>query len=61
MQGTISQFKSLTRTHKAGSQNKTKPCLLIIFEIMYKTKFNLARHTNSEKYIKVKTKLKWKI
>ena len=30
-------------------------------EISYKTKYTLARHTNSEKYLKVKTKLEWKI
>ena len=28
---------------------------------MYKTKYTLARHTNSEEYLKVKTKLKWNI
>ena len=28
---------------------------------MYKTKYTLARHTNSKEYLKVKTKLKWKI
>ena len=28
---------------------------------MYKTKNTLARHTNSEKYLKVNTKLEWKI
>ena len=28
---------------------------------MYKTKYTLARHTNSEEYLKVKTKLEWKI
>ena len=38
--------------------HKTKPnhFFKILFEIMYKTKYNLARHTNSEEYIKVKTK-----
>ena len=44
-----------------GSQNKTKRFVLIIFEIMYKTKYNLAIHTNSEEYLKVRTKHKWKI
>ena len=28
---------------------------------MYKTKYNLARHANSEEYIKVKTKFEWKV
>ena len=28
---------------------------------MYETQYTLARHTNSEEYLKVKTKLKWKI
>ena len=42
--------------------HKTKPNhFFILCEIMYKTKYTLARHTNSEEYLKVKTKLEWKI
>ena len=33
----------------------------ILCEIMYKTKYTLARHTDSEEYLKVKTKLELKI
>ena len=29
--------------------------------MMYKTKYTLARHINSEEYLKVKTKLEWKL
>ena len=38
--------------------HKTKPSNLIFYlcEIMYKTKYTLARHTNSEEYLKAKTK-----
>ena len=40
-------------------QNQT--IFFILCEIMYKTKYTLARHTNSEEYLKVKTKFKLKI
>ena len=43
-----------------GSYNNTKP-FFILCEIMYEIKYTLARHTNSEEYLKVKTKLEWKI
>jgi hypothetical protein len=33
----------------------------IICEKSYNTKYTIARHTNSEKYLKGNTKLEWKI
>ena len=40
--------------------NITKP-FFILCEIMYEIKYTVSRHTNSEEYLKVKTKLEWKI
>ena len=40
-------------------QNKT--IFLLLCEIVNKTKYTIARHTNSEEYLEVKTKLEWKI
>ena len=42
-------------------KTKTNNVFCMLGETMYKTKYTLARHTNSEEYLKVKTKLKWKI
>ena len=59
MQGTISPFKS-PKGHIKWVHKTKQNFFFILCEISYKTKYTLARHIHSEKYLKVKTKLEWK-
>ena len=47
--------------HIKGVHKTKQNHWLILCEIMFKPKYTLARHTNSEEYLKVKAKLEWKI